>query len=304
MHKPFSNRREFFYALAAGSSIALGQPAAPAPIRATKLSDTLALVSGDGGNIAIVISGDGLLMVDGGMSDRSAELLKAIAEQVDPHRFRMVFNTHWHLDHVGCNEVLGKDGAKIIAHENVKKRLSTRITMEALNRTVEPLKPEGLPSETFTSGGKMTFGAEKIEFMRVPPAHTDGDSYIFFPGPNVLHTGDLLFNGTYPFIDYSTGGWIGGMAAACDQLMKVGDAKTRVIPGHGPLGSKDDLKASGNMLSTVYQRMAAMAKEGKTVDEAVAAAPTKDFDEKFGRKPEMFVRIAYTGLLRHGPNHS
>jgi len=177
----FWNRREFFYALAAGSSIALGQPTTPAPIKATKLSDTLSLVSGDGGNVAIVMSDDGLLMVDGGLSERSAELLKAVAEQVDPHRVRTVFNTHWHLDHVGCNEVLGKDGAKIIAHENVKKRLGTRITMEALNRTIEPLKPEGLPSETFTSGGKMTFGAEKIEYMRVPPAHTDGDSYLFFP---------------------------------------------------------------------------------------------------------------------------
>lgn len=169
-----------------------------------------------------------------------------------------MFNTHWHLDHVGCNETLSKAGAKIIAHENVKKRLSTKIVMEALNRTV---------------------GKEKIEYMNVPPAHTDGDSFLFFPGPNVLHTGDLLFNGTYPFID----------------------AQTRVIPGHGALGSKDDLKASRDMLATVHERLDKMAKDGKSVDDVVAAAPTKDFDAKWIRgtaKPDGFVRIAYAGLLR------
>jgi glyoxylase-like metal-dependent hydrolase (beta-lactamase superfamily II) len=242
------------------------------------------------------------MMVDGGLAERSGELLKAVAEQMDAHKIRTVFNTHWHVDHVGCNEVLGKEGAKIIAHENVKKRLSSKITMEMMNRTFEPLKPEGLPSETFATGGKMTFGKEKIEYLRVAPAHTDGDSYLFFPGPNVLHTGDLLFNGVYPLIDYSTGGWIGGMSKACDDLLKVGDGKTRVIPGHGPLGSKDELKASGQMLGTIHDRLAAMVKQGKTVDECVASAPTKEFDAKFGGgfiKPEMFVRISYTSIVRH-----
>jgi len=311
MHNLSSNRRGFLRALIAAPAgltffyAAKGQTPTPPPIQATKLSDKLALLSGDGGNVAVVIADDGLMMVDGGLADRCGELLRTATEQVDAHRFRTVFNTHWHLDHVGCNETLGKAGAKIIAHENVKKRLSTRIVMEALNRTVEPLKPEGLPTETFTKGGKMTFGMEKIEYMSVPPAHTDGDSYLFFPGPNVLHTGDLLFNGTYPFIDYSTGGWIGGMAAACDTLLKVGDAKTRVIPGHGALGSKDDLKASRDMLATVYERLDKMAREGKSVEEVVAAAPTKNLDATWIRgsaKPDGFVRIAYTGLLRHTQN--
>lgn len=311
MHRTSSNRRVFLRALIAGPAGLIlidstqGQTPTPPPIKATKLSDNLAVISGDGGNIGVVISEDGLMMIDGGLADRSAELLSAAAEQVDAHKFRTVFNTHWHLDHVGCNEALGKAGAKIIAHENVKKRLSTKILMEAMNRTIEPLKPEGLPAETFTKGGKMTFGKEKIEYASVPPAHTDGDSYLFFAGPNVLHTGDLLFNGTYPFIDYSTGGWIGGMAAACDTLLKVGDAQTRIIPGHGALASKEDLKASRDMLATVHERLEKMAKEGKSVEEAIAAVPTKDLDSKWIRgtaKPDGFVRIAYTGLLRHKQN--
>lgn len=310
MFSTASDRRDFLRALIAApaglalSFRALGQQPAPAPIEATRLSPSLALVSGDGGNIAIVIAEDGLMMIDGGFADRSAELLRTASERVDAHRFRAVFNTHWHLDHVGCNEVLGRSGAKIIAHENVKKRLSTKIVMEALNRTVEPLQPEGLPTETFTGGGTMRFGTEKIEYATVPPAHTDGDSYLFFPSSNVLHTGDLLFNGTYPFIDYSTGGWIGGMVAAAGRLLKVGDSKTRIIPGHGPLASRDDLHASHDMLAAVYERLASMAKQGKTVEEVVAAAPTKDFDEKWGgksKKGDAFVRIAYTGILRNGP---
>src|SRR5271170_4846110 len=247
----FTNRREFFSALAGGAAglsfsyRALGQT--PAPIKAAKLSDTIAMLSGDGGNVAVIISPDGLMMVDGGLPDRAGDLLKAVSE-VDSHKVRLMFNTHWHFDHIGCNETLGRDGAKIMAHENVKKRLSVKTTMESMNRSFDPLKPEGLPTQEFPKGGKMTFGKEKIEYTHVPLAHTDGDTYLFFPGSNILHTGDLLFNGNYPVIDYSTGGWVGGMAHACEVLGKVGDAQTRVIPGHGLLGTKEDLKVTGNML--------------------------------------------------------
>jgi glyoxylase-like metal-dependent hydrolase (beta-lactamase superfamily II) len=295
------NRRDFFQALlaaGAGAHFVLAQT--NPPIQATKLSERLALLSGDGGNVAIVISEDGLMMVDGGFAGRASELVKMVAEHVDPRHIRTVFNTHWHLDHVGCNELLGAAGAKIIAHENVKTRLSQRIVMEALKRTVEPLKPEGLPTRTFAKGGEMTFGKERIVFEHVPPAHTDGDAWLFFPDPNVLHAGDLFFHGTYPFIDYSTGGWVGGMASASDALLKIGDAQTRIIPGHGPLASKDDLKASRDMLAAVRDRMETMAKQGKTVEEVIAAAPTKEFDARFskGVRPDQFLTIAYTGVLR------
>jgi cyclase len=298
------NRRDFLRALIAapaGASFLFSQTPAQDPIKATKLSEGLAVLMGDGGNVAVVISDGGLMMVDGGYAERSADLLQAVSTQVDSHPFRMVFNTHWHLDHVGCNETLGKTGAKIVAHANSKKWLSQKVTIEALSRVIEPLKPEGLPTQTFTKGGKLTFGKEKIEYGVVPPAHTDGDAYLFFPGPNVLHTGDLLFNGTYPFIDYSTGGWIGGMASACDTLLKVGDSQTRIIPGHGPMGTKTDLQASRDMLTAVHDRFEAMRKQGKTAKDVAAAAPTKDFDDRFskGAKPDQFLQIAYTGLLRH-----
>ena len=296
------NRRDFLRALIAapaGASILFSQT--PTPITAVKLSDRLAVLMGDGGNVAIVISDDGLMMVDGGLADRSADLLKAVSAQVDSHPFRMVFNTHWHLDHVGCNETLGKSGAKIIAHENSKKWLGQKVTIEGLNRVVEPLKPEGLPTQTFTTPGKLTFGKEKIEYGVVPPAHTDGDAYLFFPGSNVLHTGDLLFNGFYPYIDYSTGGYIGGMIAGADALLKVGDDQTKIIPGHGPMATKEDIKAMQGMLHTVQSRLEPMAKQGKTLDEVLAAQPTKDLDEQWGKAltPKHFLGMAYGSILAH-----
>lgn len=310
MSKIYSNRRDFLQALVGGAAglsftySAFGQAAqAPPTIKATKLSDDLAVLMGDGGNVAVVISPDGLMMIDGGLPNRTEDMLKAV-EEVDAHKVRILFNTHWHFDHVGCNEALGRSGAKIIAHENVKKRLSVKVNSEALNRSFDPLKPEGLPAETFTKGGKLTFGKQKIDYTHFVDGHTDGDAYLFLPKANVLHTGDLLFSGMYPVIDYSTGGWIGGMAGACDAMLKVGDAKTRVIPGHGTLASKDDLKASRDMLHTVHERLAAMAKQGKTVEEVIAAAPTKDLDEQWGkaRPAAAFVRQAYTSLLHR--NHT
>lgn len=302
-----SSRREFFAALAggaAGLSIsfrAYGQ-AAPTPIKATKLADRISMLGGDGGNIGVIVSGDGLMMVDGGYANRAGELLGIIHEQVDAHAVKLLFDTHWHLDHVGCNETLGAQGVKIMAQENVKKRVSVTTTSEALNRTFDALKPEGWPTQEFPKGGKMSFGKEKVEYVHVPTAHTDGDTYLFFPESNILHTGDLFFHGYYPVIDYSTGGWVGGMAHAAEVMLQKCDAKTKIIPGHGALATKDDLKQTADMLSAVTERLQKLIKEGKSADEAVAAAPTKDFDEKFGKgafKPDAWTRIAYTSIQRH-----
>ena len=299
-------RREFMEAMiagAVGSSFrlrAFAQSPAP-PITATKLAPDLVMLGGGGGNVGLVIAPDSLLMIDSGFPERSADLLKAVAD-VDRHRVTTLFNTHWHYDHVGSNEALGRMGAKIVAHENTKKHLSMRVNFESANRTFDPLEPEGIPAETFTAGGRLTAGRQRLEYTHIPLAHTDGDAYIFFPAINVLQTGDLLFNGTFPVIDYSTGGWIGGMAQAAAALGKVGDANTKIIPGHGPLATKEDLKASYTMLATIHERLEPMVKAGKSIEEAVAAKPTREFDEKFGqgmRKPDAFVQVAYTSILRH-----
>ncbi len=299
-------RRDFLRVFSGGAaglafaSRAFGQ-AAPDPVKATKLTDRIVLLAGDGGNVGLVLADDGLLMIDGGFANRAAELQKAIAD-TGSQPVKILFNTHWHGDHVGSNELLGKAGVKIMAHQNCKARLSQKITIEAFNSVVEPLKPEGIPTQTFVDGGKMAFGKEKIEYKWFPNAHTDNDVYLFFPAANVLHTGDLFFSGSYPVIDYSTGGWIGGMANALDKLLKVGDAQTKIIPGHGPLSTKEDMRAARDMLHTIFDRLAPLSKKGASLDDVLKANTVADLDAKWGQgflNGERFLRMAYPSIAKH-----
>jgi glyoxylase-like metal-dependent hydrolase (beta-lactamase superfamily II) len=300
------NRRGFLGALAGGAAglaftgHGFGQTA-PDPVRATKLTDRIALLSGDGGNVGLVIADDGLLMIDGGYANRAVELEKAVAE-TGSHPVNILFNTHWHGDHVGSNELLGKAGVKIMAHQNAKFWLGQKVKMEIFNTTVEPLKPEGLPTKTFVDSGKLTFGKEKIEYKWMPDSHTDNDVYLFFPTANVLHTGDLFFSGMYPVIDFTTGGWIGGMAEALDKLLKLGDAQTKIIPGHGPLSSKEDMRASRDMLHTVFERLDAFSKRSASLDDVLKANPVSDLEPKWGQgflTGDAFLRMAYPSIARH-----
>ncbi|HEY6347114.1 MAG TPA: MBL fold metallo-hydrolase [Bryobacteraceae bacterium] len=302
-----SDRRDFLRILIggpAGLSIAyraFGQTAAPDPIKATKLTERIVLFSGDGGNVGLVLADDGLMMIDGGYANRAVELQKSFNE-ADKHQVKVLFNTHWHGDHVGSNELLGKAGVKIVAHQNAKYWLTQEVTIAALNTTVDPLKPEGLPGQTFVDGGKMTFGKQKVEYKWVPNSHTDNDTYFFFPNANVLHTGDLFFNGIYPVVDYSTGGWIGGMATALDKLLKVGDAQTKIIPGHGPLATKNDMKVARDMLHMVHDRLSQFSRKGTSLDDVVKANPVGDLEAKWGQgflNGERFLRAAYPSIAKH-----
>jgi glyoxylase-like metal-dependent hydrolase (beta-lactamase superfamily II) len=297
-----TSRREFLHTLltgAAGLTItwpAYGQGAAP-PITATKLTDRLAVLAGAGGNVGLLIGRDGLLMIDGGLPDRAADMAKAVAA-VSPQMVQVLFNTHYHFDHVGSNELLGRNKVRIIAHENVRKRLGERFDNPAFGRVFEALSPAGQPTETFAAGGKLAFGQDAIEYTHVPQSHTDGDGFVFFPAANVLHTGDLLFLGRYPVVDYGARGSLAGMAAALERMDRVGDAQTRVIPGHGPVSGKGEMRAAREMWLTINQRLEEHAKAGRLADEVVKAAPTKEFDAKLGvTDASGFVRQAYGGVL-------
>ena len=304
------SRRDFLRALftgAAGLTLtsrafaqAAGQPAAAPAITATKLTDRIAVLANAGGNVGLVIGSSGLLMVDGGLPNRAADLAKAIAD-IDGRPVQVLFNTHYHGDHVGSNELLGKNKVRIVAHENVKKRLAERIDSQAFGRTIEPLGPSGQPTETFAAAGKLAFGQDALEYTHVARAHTDGDAFVFFPSANVMHTGDLLFLGRYPVVDFTVGGSLAGMAAALERLEKVGDARTRVIPGHGPVATKTELRATRDTWLAIDQRLQAMAKEGRSIEEVLKAAPTKEFDARIGAQAaqtaEGFLRQAYGGLL-------
>ncbi len=285
----------------AASRFAFSQNA-PAPLTVTKLSSSVSVVMGNGGNIAVVPGDDSVLIVDAGLPDRANDLLATISDKVSAKPITTLFNTHWHFDHTGANVLLGGKGTRIISHENTRARLSAKITMEALNRTFEPMAAPGLPVVTFSDGGSIYQGAEVLNYTHVAAAHTDTDAYVLFPKSNILHTGDLFFNGFYPVIDYSTNGWVGGMAAAADKMLTVVDNSTKIIPGHGPIADKAALKAYRDMLTTVTERLTKLSKQKMPVEKVVASAPTKDLDAKWGGgmfKPDAWVAIAYTSILRH-----
>ena len=269
--------------------------------KATPVTDGITLITGAVCNILVINGDDGGVVIDSGIPDAATATASQIA-QVAP-KLNLLVNTHWHFDHAGGNEKLAKAGARIIAHENCRKRLSTEQYNEFFDRKMAPSPHEALPVMTFTTETQLHVNGEDFRLIPVPPAHTDGDVIVHLQKANVVHMGDLYFQGMFPFIDYSSGGWIGGMVEGVKRGLPLTDAQTKIIPGHGPVGTQDDLKSYLHFLETMLERFEKLKAEGKTVDEAVAAAPTKDFDEKLAGsfiKPEQFVRFAYTGLLKHG----
>jgi cyclase len=301
---PTPHRRDFLHLLAAGVSLPsiLGAARDPTPITATKLAENFIEITGAGSNVLLVTGPDGCAMVDGGLAERSAELLKIVSDQSNAKPVRVLFNTHWHAEHTGSNETLAKAGARIIAHENTKQWLSAEVSVEWQKRTYKPLPKAALPGDTFyatvATTRKMIFGDEPIEYGYLPQAHTDGDIYVYFPRPNILMAGDLVSVGAYPILDYSSGGWIGGMAQASKTLLTVANAETRIIPGTGPVQTRADLEAQQKMLATVMERLVKLLKQGMSAKDMIAAAPTKEFDAKWGN-PELFITNAYPGLWGH-----
>jgi glyoxylase-like metal-dependent hydrolase (beta-lactamase superfamily II) len=269
-----------------------------APIAAARLSDSLVEFTGAGSNVVVVTGPDGLVMIDGGLRERSADLLKAIAEHTGGKRVQALFNTDWHPERTGSNETLGKAGAKIIAHENTKQYLGAEIFVDWQDRTYKPLPSQALPNQTFYTSGTMTVGTERIEYGHLGQAHTDGALYVLFPASNVLMTGDALSVGKYPIPDYTTGGWLGGLVAANKTLLAMANTDTRLVPGVGPLQTRADLQAQHDMLEAMLDRLKKMMKQGLGPEDIIAAAPTKEFDVKWGN-PDLFVSAAYRSMWLH-----
>ncbi len=303
----------FLAAGAAAPGFLLAQTAAPAPspttvpiatpppIATLKLADRLSLVTGAGGNIAVLTGDDGTMLIDCGVPNAIVGLMGEVGK-ISKTPPSIVINTHWHFDHTGGNERLARNGARIIAQENCRKRMSSDQIIEFMDMKIPASPREAWPAQTFVSDLRMQINNEDLHLVAVPPAHTDNDAIVHLPKANVLHAGDLYFNGVYPFIDYSSGGWIGGMAAAIKTASTMIDAKTKIIPGHGPMATPEDLKFYLGFLDTMTERLTKLKQAGRTLEEAVAARPTIGFDEKLGGgflKPDMFVKCAYTGLLKH-----
>ncbi len=297
------DRRHFMKgALGAGVALPLAlrvpraSAAEPEP-RVTALAPGLSLVEGLGGNVTVFDSPDGVLLVDGGAPAHSPALLKRVRELTGKPQVHTLFNTHWHWDQTGSNTALGAAGTRIIAHENTRLWLSTDVDSKWEGRQYKRLPDRARPTKTFYTTGQLDFGGEQIEYGYLFQAHTDGDIFVHFRKANVLVAGDVLAVGRYPVIDYITGGWIGGMATAAQLLAARCDERTQVIPGTGPVQSRADLVAEQAMLSEVRTRLSRLLAQGMSIQEMIDAAPTRDFDAKWG-DPRLFIANTWQGLIR------
>jgi cyclase len=299
----FSDRRSFLKAAVAGAAgLALARPIVAkeraAALTVSRLSGNLVEILGAGCNVVVASGPDGAVMVDGGLAEHSPALIKLARSQSPSGKIQALLNTNWRPNHTGSNETLGKERVKIIAHENTKLWMGADFDIPWAHETHKPCPGAALPNDTFYTSGKMMVGTEHVEYQHVAQASTDGDIYVFFPDSNVLVVSDLLSVGSYPLIDWATGGWIRGFAEASKALLALCNDKTRIIPSVGPVQSKADLQAQYDMCHTVGERVGGLIKNGKSVDEVIAAKPTKEFDAKWG-DPELFLRLAYKGAWGH-----
>ena len=285
-------------AAAATSALAQQQDFSKVEIKAEKVAEGVYMLTGAGGNIGLSVGRSGTYVIDDQFAPLTDKILAAI-RAITPDPVRFVINTHLHGDHTGGNENLGKAGALVVAHENVRRRMSAEQFSATFNRTT-PASPEGaLPVVTFTEAVTFHWNGDEIRVHHVAPAHTDGDSIVRFVKADVVHMGDLFFNGGYPFIDTSSGGRVDGVIAAAEETLAAIGEKTRIIPGHGPLATRADLQSYRDTLTLLRDRIAKLKAEGKSRDEVIAAKPTADHDAKWGAgfmKGDTFTGLVYDSL--------
>lgn len=285
------------------SSVLLTSPAVFAQeedveYQAQTLSDTLTMLIGKGGNVAISAGDEGVYLVDDQFPNIADKLLAQI-RKISDKPIRFVINTHYHGDHTGGNEALAGQGAVIIAHDNIHQRMSTEQFNQFWNRSTPAATPAALPVITFSDTVTLHLNSEKTVVYHVPRAHTDGDSIIHFTGSNVIHMGDNYFRGLYPYIDLDGGGTVQGMIAAIDKALGLSDEATRIIPGHGPLSTRADLQSHREFLQNATDRVKALVDQGMSLDQAIAARPTAEWDDTIGKvwiTPAQFVTFIYNSL--------
>ncbi|MDT8320551.1 MAG: MBL fold metallo-hydrolase [Xanthomonadales bacterium] len=292
----------FLAALALAAAVvtsAYAQDFSSVEIRSTKVSEGLYALQGAGGNLGLVVGSNGVFLVDDQYAPLTDRVLAAIAEITD-RPLRFVFNTHWHGDHTGGNENMNKAGALIVAHDNVRKRMSAGQFMEFFDNEVPPAAAGALPVVTFNDRVRFHLGGHTVTAIHLPNAHTDGDAIVHLEEANAIHTGDIVFYGLYPFIDYASGGSLAGMIAATDRVLELADAETSIITGHGgPVIDRAQLQDYRNMLATVHQRLETLIGQGMTLEQLQAAGITKEFDAAWGQgfiEPAQWVELNYKGM--------
>ena len=287
-------RRTFLRNLAGGAAAAgLWRAWAQAKPAATKLTDKVTLITGAGNNIVALAGDGGSLLVDCGDAAHAKDVLETTGS------VKTVFNTHWHLESTGANDAMAKAGAKLISQVNTKLWMTQEIIHDWEHKVFPPRAKEALPTETFYTTAKTTFGGEPVEYGLMPFAHTDGDIYIHFPQSNVLAAGDVVQAGRLPYLDWFTGGWIGGMQEAHRTLLRLANDTTKIVPGSGPVLTKAEVQASLDILTKVREQLVKLMKQGMGAKDMIGAKALKDFEGQLAGDADTFIFTAYRGLWAH-----
>jgi cyclase len=271
---------------------------ASTPLAVQSLGPQISLVTGGGGNVLVLGSAQGALLVDGGARAQSAALLPLALKSVGATKVHTLVNTHWHPDQTGSNETLGKQGARIIAHENTRLWLTRKIVVDWAKTPFPALPKIAQPNKSFYTTDKLDFGGEQISFGHLGQAHTDGDIHVYLPKANILVAGGVVSSAGWPVMDWQTGGWIGGLVGAQDRLLKIANDSTRIIPANGPVITRKDLQAQRAMYFEIYDRLVKQLVKGMGPDEAYATGPAKEYEATWGDS-RAFVLAAFRSLWGH-----
>jgi cyclase len=290
-------------ALLVTAAVAQMPDASKVDLKATPVVGAVTVLEGangfSGGNVGVFVGEDGVLVIDDGLAGLGPKL-KAKVAALSPKPIKFLLNTHWHGDHTGNNAFFGGTGPVLMAQDNVRKRLSTEQTMEwgGHKMTIPPLAPAALPVVTFAEEATVHFNGDDLHVIHMPPAHTDGDVIVHFTKANVIHTGDVFLNQSYPIIDYPHGGRMQGLIDSATKILALCDDNTKVIPGHGPVGGKADVVAWKKMLEQMRDKVAKLVKAKKTLEQVKAAKPLAEwsrFDNQM-MKGDMIVEMIYGSL--------
>ena len=272
--------------------------ASQARIEIHPLRRNISVVEGSGGNIAVLTGKDGKLLIDAGFTVSKPRMAPALdGLSADP--ITQLINTHWHIDHTDGNAWLHAAGAAITAHENTRKHLSTSTRVDGWSYTFPPAPAEALPTTTFRDAHHLHHNDSTVALKYYGPAHTDSDISVVFEEADVILVADTWWNGFYPFIDYSTGGSIDGMIRATERNLAVVTDKTIIVPGHGPVGNRAGLSEYYRMLVAIRENVATLKRQGRSLEETIAAKPTAAYDAKWGQflmTPAIFTRLVYSGV--------
>ena len=267
-------------------------------ISPVQVTEQIYMIAGKGGNVGVFTGEDGTFLIDDNFAPLTEKIVEAI-KSIGGNYPEFLINTHYHGDHTGGNENLGSGGTLIFSHDNVRERLKNGSFLKAFNMKSEATDPEGLPVVTFSEGISFHINGDTVRAIHVAHAHTDGDSFIYFEEANVVHAGDILFNGFHPFIDVDHGGSLRGTIQGVDEILALVDDNTKIIPGHGPLGNRTELESYRKMLWTAYERLRKLKAQGKTAQEAAASKPLVDLEATWGDgnfTGDRWIELIYTGV--------